>query len=60
MLDKDRQIEGQIADQKNQWAEIYGSQKEKVDKLNHEIQLLHSEKQALQKALDQRPSGGVP
>ena len=32
LVEKDMQIERQIADQKNEWAEIYGTHKSTIDK----------------------------
>ena len=37
---KDRQLDQQIADKKNEWAEVYGNQKLTVERLNREIDLL--------------------
>ena len=37
LMEKERYIERSHADQKNEWAEIYGSQKETVSKLENEI-----------------------
>lgn len=52
LMEKDRQIERQIADQKNEWAEIYGNQKQAVEKLNREISLLDQERIQLKKQLE--------
>ena len=37
LMDKERFIERSQADQKNEWAEIYGNQKETVGDLENEI-----------------------
>mmetsp|Transcript_15394 Transcript_15394/g.26017 ORF Transcript_15394/g.26017 Transcript_15394/m.26017 type:complete len:210 (-) Transcript_15394:296-925(-) len=51
LLEKDRYIERQIADQKNEWAEIYGSHKTTIDQQTREIKLLQEEKTKLSKQL---------
>ena len=49
LLEKDRFIERQVTDQKNEWAEIYGNQKQTVDKLQRENNMLTSENGRLHK-----------
>ena len=58
LVDKERQLDKKIAEQKNEWAEIYGSQKQTADKLNQEITSLR--KQLLDaKSKEAMGGGGV-
>ena len=42
-MEKDRYIERQVADQKNEWAEIYANQKTQVEKLERENSMMNQE-----------------
>ena len=62
LMDKERFIEKNAADQKNEWAEIYGGQKQALEKLERENMMLVQENTSLKRQLDQKPPnfGGDP
>ena len=43
LMEKERQLERAAADQKNEWAEIYGNQKHSVEKLERDNMMLTQE-----------------
>lgn len=47
LSEKEVQYNREMADQKNEWAEIYGAQKQQFEKQQREIQILQSENQRL-------------
>ena len=59
IIDKDRIIDKQIADQKNEWAEIYGQHKQTIDKQQKEILALQQENVTLKKTQGAPNFGGM-
>jgi predicted RNase H-like nuclease (RuvC/YqgF family) len=57
LIEKDRCIERQVADQKNEWAEIYGNHKITIDKQIKEIDTLKKDKAQLLKRLNESGTG---
>ncbi len=55
LMEKDRLLERQSADQKNEWAEIYGSQKQSQEKLERDNIMLAQENSSLKRQIEQNP-----
>ena len=55
LMERDRLLERQAADQKNEWAEIYGSQKQNVEKLERDNMMLAQENGSLKRQLELNP-----
>ena len=54
-MEKERLLERQSADQKNEWAEIYGSQKQSQEKLERDNIMLVQENTSLKRQIEQNP-----
>ena len=52
LMEKSRQVDKQLVDQKNEWAGIYGGQQAQVDQMQREISMLNTENEKLLKQLE--------
>lgn len=57
-MEKDSNFEREMANQKKEWAEIYGSQKAQNDQMQREIALLNQENESILNRLEQMGSNG--
>lgn len=58
LIDKERSNERDIVDQKNEWAEIYGAQKEQVDQMHRDIANLNQENERVLRKLEMAEKRG--
>ena len=59
LMEKDRQLDREMADQKHEWAEIYNAQKAQNDQIQREVSLLNQENEKLLRKLElQEKKGG--